>query len=351
MIARDLKSIIKMVAPAFTGATLPICNCVHFSDDRIWSTNLEATIEVECDISGVVASIPHKAIKALLSSIDPKETIELQSADGSLTVRTTTGETTLLGLDVQDVRDTRVTESIVASAKIDGDFIESFHAVAVAASGDQSRQVLTGVLIEVVDGRVRLTATDSYRLHHDELPASTHGTTAAICPTRYVKAMPGKEPVALDVTDSKIRLSEGPIKVTVTMIDGSFPNYGQLRPSSTPGEAILGMRIESLERTLKTFERLADNMAGPCPIVLEFCYGERAVEAKVKLTDAGEHRCELALKSYVGDSLRIGFNAVFLRQAISFAGMSIGMTDEAKPAVITSSKGQRYALLMPVRLG
>lgn len=350
MLARDLKSIIKTISSALAGATLPICNCIHFSEDRIWTTNLEATIEVGCDTAGVVASIPQKPLKALLTSIDPKDDIKLRSVDGSLTLSTRTGETTLSGLAVEDVPDTTLAGEIVASAKIDSDFVDSFQAVAAAASDDQSRQVLTGVLVELADGRVSLTATDSYRLHHNELPASTHDTTDIICPTGYVKALAGKEPVVLDVTESQIRLSEGPVTVTMRAIDGSFPNYGQLRPASTPNEAVLGGRRNSLERTLKTFERLGDKMGSSAPMVLEFSHGEQCVEAELKLTDAGEHRCELPLESYVGDSLRIAFNAAFLRQAIAFGGMELAIADALKPALLTGSKDGRYALLMPVRL-
>jgi DNA polymerase-3 subunit beta len=350
MLARDLKSIVKTISPALAGATLPICNCIHFDEERIWSTNLEATIEVGCDVAGVVASVPQKPLKALLTSIDPKDDVELRSVDRSLIVRTRAGETTLSGLAVEDFPDTRLTDAIVSSAKIDGGFIDSFQAVTTAASKDQSRQILTGVLLEITDGVISLTATDSYRLHHDELSASTDGDTEMVCPTAYVKALPGKEPVALDVTENHARLSEGSVTLTMRAIDGVFPNYPQLRPASIPHKAALGGQLGSLERTLKAFERLADQLGSSLPTILDFSSGEDSVEVCLNLTDVGEHRCELPLDAYAGDSMRVAFNPAFLRQAISFAGMELGMTDALKPAVLTGAKDGRYALLMPVRL-
>jgi DNA polymerase III subunit beta len=350
MKARDLKSIVNTVSPALTGATLPICSCIHFSHDRIWATNLEATIEVHCDIAGVVASIPSKPLKALLSAIDPSETIELRSAEGTLSLRTTTGVTVLTGLEVEDVPNTKITEPVVASAKLESEFVDCLYAVAVAASGDQSRQVLTGVFLEIAEGKICLTATDSYRLHHDEVPASTQGVVEVISPYRYAKALPGKEPIALEVTENKIRFTEGPIAVTMSVIEGSFPKYRQLRPVSTTRKAVVGMAPESLQRTLKACERLADKMGTPCPLVLEFSHGTRRAGVIVKLSDAGEHRCELSLDSYSGASLRIGFNPSFLREAFSFAGTGMAMTDELKPVVITGREQDSYALLMPVRL-
>jgi DNA polymerase-3 subunit beta len=350
MLARDLKSIVKTISPALAGATVPICDCVHLNEDRIWATNLEATVEVACDVSGVVASIPQKALKALLTSIDPKDNVELRSADGSLVVRTRIGETTLSGLAVDDVPDTRLTSDIVSSAKIDSDFVDSFQAVAAAASEDQSRQILTGVFVEISDGVIGLTATDSYRLHHDELSASTDGDAQVVCPAAYIKALPGKEPVAVDVTENQVRFTEGSVTVTLRTIDGEFPNYRQLRPASIPNEAVLGGRLRSVERTLKAFERLATKAGSSLPTVLDFYSGEGTLQVSLNLTDVGEHRSELALDSYVGESLRVAFNPGFLRQAIDFGGMKLGMADALKPAILTGSNDARYALLMPVRL-
>jgi DNA polymerase-3 subunit beta len=350
MLARDLKSIVKTISPALTGATLPICNNIHFNEDRIWATNLEATVEVACDVSGVVASIPQKALKALLTSIDPKDDVELRSNDGSLVVRTSIGDTTLSGLAVEDVPETRLTNNIVASAKIESNFVDSFQAVAAAASDDQSRQILTGVLVEISDGHIGLTATDSYRLHHDELPASPDGNAQVVCPAGYIKALPGKDPVAVEVTENQVRFSEASVTVTVRTVDGEFPNYRQLCPASTPNEAILGDRPRSVERTLKAFERLAIKAGSSLPTILDFSAGEGAVKVSLNLTDVGEHRCDLPLDSYIGESLRVAFNPGFLRQAIAFGGMKLGMVDALKPAVLNDSNHARYALLMPVRL-
>jgi DNA polymerase III subunit beta len=350
MLARELKSVVKTISPALAGATLPICNCVNFDHERIWSTNLEATIAVGCDVSGVGASIPHKPLKALLSSIDPKDDVGLHSADGSLIVCSPAGETTLSGLAVEELPDTSLTGTIVSSAKIDDGLAESFRAVATAASKDQSRQILTGVFVEIADGTISLTATDSYRLHHDELTAaSTDGVTEVVCPATYIKALPGKEPVTIDVTEGHVRLSEGSVTLTMKLIDGAFPNYRQLRPVSTPHQAVLGDRRSSLERTLKTLERLASRLGSSPPVSLDFSAGKSSVAVGLKLIDTGEHRCVLTLDDYVGDSLQIAFNPALLREAIAFGGMELAIADPLKPAVLTDSKDGRYALLMPVR--
>jgi DNA polymerase III subunit beta len=350
MLARDLKSVIKTISSALGGSTLPLCNCINFDQERIWTTNLEATIEVGCDVGEVVASIPHKPLKALLSTISPKDDVELRSTDGSLIVRSSAGETTLSGLAIDDLPDTSLTGEIASSAKIDSGFVEAFEAVATAASEDQSRQILTGVYVEIGDGVVSLTATDSYRLHHDELGASTDGAIEIVCPAPYMKALPGKEPVVIEVTESHLRLTEGSVTLTIRVIDGAFPNYRQLRPVSTPHEAVLGDRPGSLERSFRTFQRLGDKLGSSLPVSLEFSAGKSSVDVSLRLVDTGEHRCVLTLDDYAGESLRIAFNPAFLREAIAFAGTKLAMSDALSPAVLTGMKDARYALLMPVRL-
>jgi hypothetical protein len=67
MKAGYLKAQLKTLAPAFGGATLPILDCVHFTHGRMIATNLEATIEVACDLK-LEASIPQKVLKTFLQT-------------------------------------------------------------------------------------------------------------------------------------------------------------------------------------------------------------------------------------------------------------------------------------------
>ena len=157
MLARDLKSHLKALGPALGGASLPILDCVHFTDGRMIATNLEVTIEIACDLT-LEASMPQKVMKTLLQTVSVTDEIRLSSKDGNLVLTTPSGDTELSGLAAEDRPEIPDLAEVLASAKVEG-FVSTFTEVAGAASTDESRQVLTGVLMEAGDGAVQLTAS------------------------------------------------------------------------------------------------------------------------------------------------------------------------------------------------
>ena len=138
MLVRDLKNHLKTLAPALKGATIPICSNVHFDDDRIWATNLEATIEIDADL-GIENSVPAKTLKALLASLDPKLHVSLDRDGDDLIVSGDGFETTIKGYPVEDRPSRGATGEIAATAKVEAGLASALSAVATACSTDESR--------------------------------------------------------------------------------------------------------------------------------------------------------------------------------------------------------------------
>jgi DNA polymerase-3 subunit beta len=349
--ASHLKAHLKTLSPALGGATLPILDCVHFTDGRMIATNLEATIEVACDLN-LAASIPQKVLKTFLQTLSANDEVRLSSKDGNLVFATPSGDTELQGLAAEDRPEIPDLAEVLASAKVEEGFVGTFTEVAVAASTDQSRQVLTGVFIEASNGAVQLTATDSYRLHHDEVPASVQGEAEAIVPPRYLKSVAGAEPLLVEFGEEHIRFTEGSVTLLVASIAGEFPNYRQLRPPSVSTTVEMEDRGDRVDKILRTFERLGEKFGNNLPVVIDFRPGAQHAEATLKLIDVGEHSAKIPVERCQGESpLIIAFNAHLLRCSVSFAGRRCELTDALKPALLTGGGPNRYALLMPVRLG
>jgi hypothetical protein len=76
--------------------------------------------------------------------------------------------------------------------------------------------------MEVGDGVIRLTETDSYRRHHDEVAGSVHGETRAVVPPRYLKSLAGNEPILIEFGDDRVRFTEGSVTVTTRSIGGEL---------------------------------------------------------------------------------------------------------------------------------
>ena len=348
MLIRELKAHLKTLAPFLGTATVPICNCVHFDERYMWATDLEASAQVECPV-GVTVSIPHKHLGAALQTLPAAEEIRMSQVGSDLVVEGASGKTRLAGSAVDDRPALAAAGELVATAKTGDDLKDAFSAVAVAASTDESRRILTGVFLEARANELALTATDSYRLHHNDLEASVEGEASAVISPRYLKVLPGGDPAVVEFFEEWVRFEQGAVTVTVRSIDGEFPNYRQLRPSTTVATARLA-RDDGLDKTLRTFERLGQRLSSSTPVVCEFRPDASAVSARLRLVDVGEHEASIALDSYDGPELDIAFNPGLFRDAIAFGGTVVEMIDALKPAVITGSSMNRYALLMPVRL-
>jgi DNA polymerase-3 subunit beta len=128
-------------------------------------------------------------------------------------------------------------------------FIETVDRVAPAASRDETRPVLTGVLIHFAKNCVRMVATDSYRLSVKETPvqSSVSGTLQAIVPARTLLELSriatavADETITILPTENQMLFQVGGISLVSRLIDGQFPNYKQLittsfsRPSVVSG--------------------------------------------------------------------------------------------------------------------
>ncbi len=116
-----------------------------------------------------------------------------------------------------------------------GAFAEAVAQVARAASRDEARPVLTGVLLEISREGVVLVATDSYRLAVRDLVATADGEAKAIVPERALTeagraAVDQKAEVEAFTNASQIAFRVGSLTLTSRLIEGEFPNYRQLLP-------------------------------------------------------------------------------------------------------------------------
>src|ERR1051325_1616700 len=187
--------------------------------------------------------------------------------------------------------------------------LETITRVARAASRDESRPVLTGILVQFSGGRLVMAATDSYRLavKETELGGSLPDLEA-IVPARALQevariATSGDE-VEIGVHENQVLFNSGGVWLTTRRIDGQFPNYRQLLPEAFEHELTLP-RAELLD----VVRRAAVMIQRSTPLQLRFADGELTAIARTH--EVGESQ-ESMPAGFTGDTLEIGFNADFL---------------------------------------
>ena len=117
-------------------------------------------------------------------------------------------------------------------------FVETVGKVARSASRDETRPVLTGILVSASGAELRMVATDSYRLSVKEttLEAPLEGAFEANVPARALQELTriagqsGAETLSVAVRTNQVVFEAGGIVLSSRLIDGQFPNYRQLLP-------------------------------------------------------------------------------------------------------------------------
>src|SRR6266542_3078281 len=191
--------------------------------------------------------------------------------------------------------------------------LETVARVSRSASRDESRPVLTGVLVQFEPGKLVMAATDSYRLSVKE--TGLEGSVPeleAIVPARALgelaRIAPEGERITLGVHENQVVFGTGSAWLTTRRIDGQFPNYKQLLPETFEHEVMLP-REEFLDVVRRTSVMAQRNS----PLRLRFADGELTVSAQTQ--DVGEARETLPVP-FAGDALEIGFNPDFLREGL-----------------------------------
>jgi DNA polymerase-3 subunit beta len=228
--------------------------------------------------------------------------------------------------------------------------LETILRVARAASRDESRPVLTGVLVQFAGGRIVMAATDSYRLAVKETElAGTAPDLEAIVPSRALQelarvAAPGDE-IAVGVHENQVLFATDGTWLTTRRIDGQFPNYRQLLPESFEHELTLP-RADLLD----VVRRAAVMIQRATPLQLRFADGELTVVARTH--EVGESRESLPV-AYTGEPLEIGFNADFLRdglESVEGDDVRVKLISPLRPAVLQGESDDFTYLVMPIRL-
>jgi DNA polymerase-3 subunit beta len=234
-----------------------------------------------------------------------------------------------------------------------GAFVDTIAKVSRSASRDESRPVLTGVLVRFEGDKLVMAATDSYRLSVKET-ALTEGPgreVEAIVPARALgelaRIAQGGEAGSLQVgvQENQVVFGVDDVWLTARRIDGQFPNYKQLLPETFEAEVTMP-REEFLDVVRRT-SVLAQRKS---PLRLRFEDGELTVSAQTQ--DVGEARESLPI-SYSGEVIEVGFNAEFLRdglESVSDENVRVKLISPLRPGLIHGESDDFLYLIMPIRL-
>src|SRR4051794_9971649 len=233
-------------------------------------------------------------------------------------------------------------------------FVDTVAKVQRSASRDETRPVLTGILVSATGDELRMVATDSYRLAVKEtrLEAPLTGTVEANVPARAlgelarIVAAADADVLTVSVRTNQVVFEVGGTVLSSRLIDGQFPNYRQLLPDAYEHE--LRLAAGEVGDVVRRISLLAQKNA---PLKLSFSEGELTVSARTP--DIGE-ASETVPVPFSGEPLEIGFNPDFLRdglESMDGADVLLKLISPLRPGLIQAADGSGFLyLLMPIRL-
>src|SRR3954464_5945696 len=312
--------------------------------------SLRSVVDAQVSDEGVVV-VPGRLLLDIARSLpDSDVTIEHKPEEAVVVVTAGTANYRLHTYSAEDFpRLPEVNSDALYTIERDA-LVETVARVGRSASRDESRPVLTGILVRFEPGRVVMAATDSYRLAVKETPVEAAlPDLEAIIPARALQELAriatGADEVQLGLQENHVVFGADGPWLTTRRIDGQFPNYRQLLPEQFEHE--LALPREELLEVVRRVSLMAQRNS---PLRLRFAEGELTVSAQTQ--DVGEARESLPAP-FTGEAMEIGFNAEFLRDGVeSVTGEHVRMNliSPLRPAVLQGEADDFLYLIMPIRL-
>ncbi len=322
---------------------------------RATDGELAVTVEVEAEVEGDGRLLlPGRLLADVARSLPQGGvTIAERPAEHDVEITAGTARFHLRLLDAEDFPNL---------PELDGEAItmpaaalaETVDRVARAASRDEVRPILTGIMVSVEESTLTMVATDSYRLSvkRTELERGVSGPFEANVPARAMRELArivgqsGVEEVRIAMPGNQVVFGAGTVTLSSRLIDGQFPNYRQLLPDAFDHDVRLP-RSELLDVT-RRIRYLAQRNA---PLKMAFAEGELTVAAETpEIGDAAESMpC-----GFEGEAMEIAFNPQFFIEGIESVETEevvLRLTSPLRPGLLQPAGSDDFSyLVMPIRL-
>jgi DNA polymerase III subunit beta len=318
------------------------------------ATDMELSLRssVEADVGSPGTTVVPGRLLVDIARLLPDATVELEyrPEEGRLAVVSGSASYSLLTHAAEDFPRLPEVEAVETFAVSRAVLLQTVVRVSRSASRDESRPVLTGILVRFEADRLVMAATDGYRLAVKETSLSeSPPELEAIVPARALSELArvasAVDEVSAAVHENHVIFTTGDVVLTTRRIEGQFPDYRQLIPESFEHEVVLP-RAEFLD----VVRRIAVMTQRNLPLRLRFAEGELTISAQAQ--DVGEARESMPVP-FAGEPLEIGFNAEFLRdgiESVEAEDLELRLISPLRPGLIRSPEDDFQYLIMPIRL-
>jgi DNA polymerase III subunit beta len=325
---------------------------------RIVGTDLDMTIQVVIEVIGLddgSCVIPARLASDIVRSLEPGA-VTVEAGEDQVEISAARSRFALRSFPTVEFP-TVTTPDALGFALPRTLLAEGLRQVVRAASNDDARPLLTGVLITGDGDTMRLVATDSYRLALRDLQgaAGFPHESDTLVPARALaelqrlsaSAAPEDDTVHVVTGPQGIVFRSGNVEISTRLLDGTYPDYRQLIPDQYPNSLHVGK--ESFVAALRRVRLMVrDNTT---PVRLSMRTG--GVDLSVVSQEIGD-ASETVDGDFTGEDLVIAFNPTYLLDGVDAVlddEVVIETADPARPAAVKGAEDTQFQyLLMPVRV-
>jgi DNA polymerase-3 subunit beta len=367
-LARGLSIVSRAVSPR---STLPVLANVLIATDegrlRLSATNLE--LGITCWIGAKIeeegsTTVPSRTLSDLVGTMpDPQVSLTLNTQNQTLNVRSGSSTNDIKGIDAQEFPPLPVPDFEDAILINVADFKEMIQQVAFAASTDEARPVLMGVLVTVEKNLVTMAAADGFRLsvRKAALSAEVPAPVSAIIPARALNelariAADGEQMIQMVLPKGRgqvvFRIKDA--ELVSQLVDGTFPDYQQIIPRSHKSRTLIStVSLLKACRQAEIFAREGSNVVRlDIKTNGEMQPGEVEISAHSEETGSNETLVEATVD---GTPLLIAFNVKYLREVlevIKTPNVAIETSAPNAPGVVRPVGDDDFLhVIMPMHLG
>jgi DNA polymerase III subunit beta len=367
-LARGLSIVSRAVSPR---STLPVLANVLIATDegrlRLSATNLE--LGITCWIGAKIeeegsTTVPSRTLADLVGTMpDPQVSLTLNTQTQTLNVRSGSSTNDIKGIDAQEFPPLPVPDFEDAILINVADFKEMIQQVAFAASTDEARPVLMGVLVTVEKDLVTMAAADGFRLsvRKAALSSAVAAPVSAIIPARALNelariASDGEQMIQMVLPKGRgqvvFRIKDA--ELVSQLIDGTFPDYQQIIPRSHKSRTLVS--TASLLKACRQAEIFAREGSNVVRLNIktngEMQPGEVEISAHSEETGSNETLVEATVD---GIPLLIAFNVKYLREVLEVVkspNVAIETSAPNAPGVVRPVGDDHFLhVIMPMHLG
>jgi len=320
---------------------------------EITGSDLDLTIAVTIPVDGSEDGktiIPAKLAIDIVRSLDDGR-VEIAAENGQATISLGRSDFTVQLMHVEEwpqlSEPSGEAFTLAASELADG-----LGQVVKAASKDDSRPILTGVLLAAEGTGLRMVSTDSYRLAMRDLPGTSvlaegkHVLVPSRALAEVSRMVAGQSEITITLGEHDVSFTTAMGRLTTRLIEGEFPNYRGLIPTSQPNRLTVSRAalIDAVRRV-----RLMAREATPVRLTLS----SDTLELRATTQDVGEAH-EAVDAKYEGAEMTVAFNPEYLLDGLEVTPgdeVTLETVDALKPALLRSNDTPDFLyLLMPVRV-